>query len=396
MLSLKSVPDVGQRARPFQIYIKYFNIVFNLIIHTSPMLNLGDTVALATHPYFPGLTDIVFAGDPLQQSPLMIIFEYKEIRPKGTTDNTGKVDPLPHFRCCWYSGKSQSFENAWFAAEEIKLIQSFTAELDYIPAVGANVIFRTATIEIQKKKGSMQYGAGSGTHDSFGVTSMMSFVSPVLTVTGIVNYLKKTKNSAEKKLDIPLIKVKWYNLPADKFSETLLPFTCLAEIPAVDLEKIDVIRKAKTLNHYLRVLIKDKVSIITPMLISSMNGVYFLRYFDIVKGRVSDSVSIDQIKIIDTLEKAYTEKAPTFDFKTSGKPTVSPRDLIKNNLGKMIRIKYANRQEVASVRCVKISHIFEVLEGKETIEYMEGFCFLKDDIRTFRICKVELAEIINL
>ena len=362
------------------------------------MYNIGDIVGLNTHPFFAGHTEIILAGDPMQQSPLMVITEEKRVISKAGNGEKEKDAIATQYRCYWYSAKSQRFEFSWFPMEQLKLIETVAVDVDCIPAIGAAVIFRTARLEVQKKKGTMQYGIGIGTNDAFGISSLMSFVSPVLLVTGYVesNAQISKKKEIEQATSPPMLKVKWFNLPADKFSESVIPLICIDELPIVDLATIETIEKCISNREFLKVDIDDEITIINPLLISFLNGVYFLRYFNILSGRAFNGVPVNGIKILASLKQVYKERAPVFDFTKSGKPKLYSADLIKSSLGKTIRIKYTNLQQTISVRCVKDFSIFEVEEEDGKVEYLQGFCLLKNAIRYFRLSRIEWVEVIDL
>ncbi len=209
------------------------------------MFNIGDIVAFNTHPFFAGHTDIVLAGDPLQQSPLMIITEEKNITLSADKGHKKKGDSFTHYKCCWYSATTHRFEFAWFDPHQLKLIEPLPPNFDTVPAIGCNVIFRTARIETQKKKGSIQYGTGMATEDHLGLKSLMSFVSPVMHVIGYPsNNGKSDKKQTATLPAFPLVKVKWFNLGADKYSEAELPLSCLEKLPPFDTEKIAAIKNS--------------------------------------------------------------------------------------------------------------------------------------------------------
>jgi len=365
----------------------------------------GDVVAFTTHPFFQDESEIVFSGDPLQQSPLMVIADKKALKADGANKSSDKTDSKVVFLCYWFSQKSQKFEFTWLQQDVLKLIEPYDEKSVENLGPGDKVIFRTSNLEIKKKKSSFQFKVDANGNDLMHLTSLMTFVSPMLVfVEKIYTDGKAGKKERQSKLgevtDLParFFKVKWFNFSADKFSEAVLPISSLKRVPDEPVEKIKEIRIAIKNNAYLKTQLDGIWTFLKPITINYLNGDYLLRAENVLSGRVVNGLQLESLKEFQRCLKIAIERAPLYDLSKSATPTLYQLDLIKKAAGSksIIRIKYSNRQNVSSVRCIKEFRVYEFGEADKKEAYISGFCLSKNDIRYFKVSEIEWVEILDI
>lgn len=401
--SLWSIPGVIEAARPIQIYIILLSCIFNKplgIIMESFKIEMGDIVALMSHPYLENHQNIIISGDTLQQSPLMVVSEKlvpKDTREEGSENN--KVEPI-QYKCVWFSTKNQKFEEAWILGTSLKLIQKQKEPNGEIPSIGSQVIFKTAFLEIKKRKSSFfsEITSKEVGKIATSITPLLSYVSPILLVNGFKDDEKKEQENSRRIKFPTLIKLHWFNNPSDKISEAFLPLCCLEKVTEVDNKILDDFNQAIRTNKFIKANIDDSVSFLKPLSISFLNGNYFLNAIDFIKNEVINHWQLNEIEILDTVDSPVIESAPEFNFSKSRIPSKSILDLLrKAKRGKkIVKIKYLNQYGIISVRCIKGISLHKVIEKGQATRYLNGFCMSKMDQRHFNVERIIQVELINL
>lgn len=145
-------------------------------------IKLGDIVALKLHPFTATNTSIIISGDAQHISPLMVVetlIESKNIYDEQTGDLKGKKQ----CKCIWFS--IHNFEEAWISSEHLKIIKSEEQgkeEKEVAFEIGSFVSLKTLEIELGKRKSTLKT-QGYGTKE-VSMTALLSFVPPVLQITG--------------------------------------------------------------------------------------------------------------------------------------------------------------------------------------------------------------------
>jgi hypothetical protein len=359
----------------------------------------GDLVALLSHPYLADIANIVQSGDPLQQSPVMIVSESLEV--KKNEKSTSQRSLLQH-KCFWYSTKTNGFESAWISETFLKLIEKGNEILDTVPEVGDQLLFRTTQIELHKRKSSFYQGADFENSSSTHISSLLSFVAPVLMVAGYVNKDSKSGSSEEIKAgrveEYNFIKVTWFNYNQDKISETILPVSCLKLLPVQPKDNITKLQSIIDKKQFVKIKLNNVVTIIKPISVNYLSGYYFLRGHDFIRNKIVDNIKISELVLGKIYNNPVLERAPMYDFKKGKKPILYPEELIQKakRKKKLIRIKYVNKNNIVSMRCLRDFTIYKVIDKKEKFSFLSGFCLSKDDIRYFNVERISWIEMIDI
>lgn len=364
-----------------------------------PTFQLGDIVALRSHPFEHNLTSVIYSGDPSHISPLMIVAEI--LLPANTKE---EIDSdLSEYKCIWYSSQMQSFEETWLSGYYLKLIEKADEEAPLSFTSGDTVLFRTTFLELGKRKSSFSIEGKQSLVNNKAtiITPLLNFSSPVFIVcnNGILNN-QPTKSGNKRKSIISdkKVKVKWYNSFKGKFSEYVLPTSCIAVSSKVSLNVLVQFQHAILKRNYLKVHIKDKTTtIISPLRIVYINGEYNLRYSDLIKSTHEEDKSISSIQIIAALDNLVDNSAPVFDFSKTNQPIQDVIDLLQKGVSEkqVVRIKYKNIHDQISIRCLRNFEINSHQNG--TLEhYLSGKCMLKSDHRHFNVSRISKAELLSL
>lgn len=364
----------------------------------SNIIALGDIVSLKSHPYLPGITDILVSGEPLQVSPLMIVVEISESL-KGEEGNASD-----EYTCLWYSSKSNKFERSKIKGRFVKVI--FKAE-GTSPQLkpGDLVSLRTLDFELAKKKSTLHFEDTSisqgNAHTT--ITAHLSFLPPILHCIDVKNRQEINQTTAKKTPNAKTIrsqtvaKCLWFNHILERFSEETLPIEALKIIPSIRQELILEIRKCIEFNKTVKFLKRGEITyLFKPRSIVSRSGFYFMRGYDYVLNRISE-IGLHETDTLRILETPFINKSPKFNI--TKEPMATSVDYINRELisaiqeAKMvqayIRIKYKNRNDQLTIRTLKDYEIFEVPDDDNRESYLVGFCILRQSTRTFRISRIQ-------
>jgi hypothetical protein len=225
-------------------------------INTDPKFQIGQIVALKS--YYGEIKDgqILITGDPLHLPPLMLITGIEvEDKKKVTHDkDLGKqIAEFVKYHVTWFDNKRSAFVHkvlyqSMLDGEKFAPFQKGLAQ-NFVYGYGKPCLFKTAELEIAKKKNSTNFISdkytkyqGKAKQNNTGLNernqdkqeALMSFVCPPLICTGI------SKNATLSSYDNvgkikrvwseQLVKVMWFNYQQQKYSEAELPLECLVEI----------------------------------------------------------------------------------------------------------------------------------------------------------------------
>lgn len=394
---------------------------------------LGDVVALKSHPYFEKYTETVIAGEHQLTSPLMVVAEILKDIKTQFNEKTGEEESRIGFssvKCIWYSHKTNQFEEVWISSKMLKLIEKSGDEnkkdayfYELVPLNENksnepkfkkyhNVVLKSNNLELGKRKSSMTFDEGSvieTKEERYTITAYLGFVSPVMEIIQILDAkdieqkeVKYNPKSGERRKFSSdwLAKVKWFNPASDKFSEKILPISVLQRIEPPNETVLMQIKEAVSNLKYFRYYNEDRSeTILKPKGIICKSGHYRLNALDYLTNK-NRHLPIPN-DLFEEEERYYTDKFPKYAFIETGvySETSLTDELVEAilkaaELKKYIRIKYKNRNNKLSIRTLKEYEIKPVNNGK--IKYLESYCMSSKEKRTFRIDEIQKLELLSV
>ncbi len=373
----------------------------------SKLFSIGDIVTLKTHPYFKGNTEIIISGDHIMLPPLMVVTEIY----KAKQSFCGVKCEIYKYKCTWFSPKPYKFVHAEIDEEDLKLIVECESSINKnCLNKGDKVAFKTASIELGKKKSSLTYednslNAGVG---NIVINSLLSFFPPVLQIVDLEPH--KTKHALTDKKLTPIrnvsafdVKFNFFDPTDDKISGHTLPLEALSLIEEVDAEIILMLTKNIEKSGYLIIKTAKAETLAKPRNIAYRGGYYFLRAYDYLSNKVEEidilfSTKFSSIKSpfdgeVPKFDIAHTPEAATAEFITK-EISVAIKDALSSM--SFIRIKYKNRNEQLSHRTLMKYDLVNVKEGALDVAYLVGYCLLRHDIRSFRVDRIQSLQKLNL
>jgi len=364
-----------------------------------PKFSIGDVVTLKTHPFCNETTDVVISGEYLMIPPLMVVVE---IIDHSVVDH-GR-DAKDKYKCQWFSTKKNQFKESYFLESDLKYI-AFEKDNDPLEIeVGCLVALSTLPIELGKSRSFLNTETNQlgGVKSSSSVTGLLSFVSPIMTVTEIKDFEstkdKKTAPEVKTKKTYPkkLAKCKWFDSLDEKFSECLIAVDALVVLPPIPHELLKLVTKAIKDGKYLKL---DYV-LLRPIQITNRSGRYFLNCFNYISQQHS-TLSFDSLTTSKIISNPIKTIAPLFKPKFQKghkhlKLIVDIEDLIKKALGRpkknYIVIRYRDRFGNVTKRSISKYEIIlgdDNLNIEETmIKYVRAYCHLRKDERNFRLTSI--------
>ena len=367
---------------------------------TEIPFQIGDVVALTSHPYHYTLTNIKVSGEPLQLSPLMVITEIFFGKKK-------KDEPaIQSCKCLWFSTKLHNFEHAWIKFADLKIIHPAKSIINPIHMLpGQLVTLRSMDIELGKLKSSLQFSdakASNPTGDTV-LTALLSFLCPVLHTIDVTRHVTKLpthEKGTEKEIRRVQtwdVKCFWYNPLGDKLSQAILPIEALQLIEPSNGGHLEAMDEVIELSQVITTVIGSQPTVLKPKHIAYRSGYYFLRAFDYLTNE-NIEINIDENFEYDIYLNHFIRKAPILDVRT--KPVTSNKAIKKEVLRcvklalrekHFIRIKYKNRHGELSIRTLKDFEIINSLKTKSP-KYLVGYCCLRKEERTFKITRIQHIE----
>lgn len=376
------------------------------------LFNLGDIVALKSHPYTSELQNILISGEPQLVSPLMIIVEIikdsQDVFDEFTGVNLQLKGKTANCKCIWYSSKSSQFEEAWLSSKLLKLVKRRDKTIAKSDVIDSIVTLSTAQMELAKVKSSLNI---ENENKRTNLNPLLSFVSPLMQVIGIPKndkkealYDVKTGNK-KKEISGQLVKCKWFNPSSDKMSEALIPMEALCLIPSISEAMLNEYATFAKEKQHLTITIEGSSyqTIFLPQKIKCSHGIYFIAGYDYIKNRICE-FEISKLSNI-KLESAFVKQAP--NFKDSELKVLTLREqnkrLITDGLQgkKYLRIRYKDKHNNLTLRTLK-NYSTEIITTtginfeEQFTEYLNGFCQLRKDERHFQIERIQSVEILNI
>jgi len=373
----------------------------------SKLFNIGDIVALVTHPYFQAGTNIIISGDHMILSPLMVIREVH----KSSFTFAGSKSHTYKYLCTWFSTRANEFIEKDIDEADLKLISKCETTLNKnLLRRGQKVCFKTNSVELGKKKSSLSHddtslSAGLG---NTMITSLLTYLSPVLQIVDYEPHKSKHKLTDKASVEIRKVAsidvtVNYFDPTQDKIREVTLPLELLESIVEIDEKTLKIINLAIQVTRHFHIKNAKRETIIKPRQLAYRCGQYFVRGYDLLSNRVEE-IPLDGTSTIKTTKKPVVATAPKFDIATN--PASATPKFIEGEITtaisialvakSYIRIKYKNRNEKITHRTIKNYELIQVKEGKMDVTYLVGHCLLRHDKRSFRLDRIQNVEQLSL
>lgn len=366
-------------------------------------IELGDIVSLKSHPYLPGMDDILISGEPLLVPPVMIVTEIFESR------NPGLDSPAKEYTCLWFSARKQKFERSRIKDDFLKFL--FKAKPSPLPQVikrGQLLSLTTMNYELVKKKLSMHFEDTSISegNSSVAINALLSFLPPILHCIDIKETKETTvmgKNKTGVKDGRYQVKCMWFNSVHERFSEETIPLEALMLIPVINERVLTDLRESITTNKAIKIVQGERGYLLKPRSITARSGYYFLRGYDYVENRIVE-INIGEDDKYIPLDTPFTNRVPRFDIEKNPKScsqefVISEIESAINSAqvrNAIIRIKYKNRNDQLSIRSLKDYKLIVADPGDDEHLYLIGHCFLRQSVRTFRLSRVQSLQELSL
>ena len=373
----------------------------------SKLFSIGDIVTLNAHPYTPESTGIVISGDHMMLPPLMVVTEVYTAKQLFTGEKTQTYK----YKCAWFSPKLYKFIYVEIDEIDLKAIVKCTSYINkHLLKRGDKIIFKTAGIELGKKKSSLTYednslNAGVG---NTVINSLLSFLPPVLQVVDYESHITKhaLTNKEKKRIrDVSAadIKFTFFDPTTDKVVTHVLPLEALELVEEVSSELISKITKCISNSGYLNFKKLKVETLCKPRNIAYRGGYYFLRAFDYLSNKVEE-FEINESSTFNIIKQPFIEEAPKFDIRinSNAATSISITNEILNLIKRaatnsyFIRIKYKNRNDQLSHRSIMNFELVEAKGDSSDVIYLVGHCLLRRDLRYFRIDRIQNVQMLEL
>lgn len=396
-------------------------------------LKLGDLLTLQNHPFFTTDNEIIIGADDALIPPIMVAVEIlNDHRSKDEFDEkTGqKITNSIQVKCLFYSHKSYKFESNWFQTDQLKQISIHTIE-DKTPKIEAlkdidnyinkNVILKTWSVEIKKKKSFLSYTSGS-IDKSVKISALLNFLPPVMTVIGVKKLEENKENNFDKKTGNPkrqfsrhLIKCRWFNPIISGFSEDYFNPNSIEIVTATNQDLIikieDIIKSKKYIkfnNKDIKYNNGDTIGL--PLTITFNHCYHKLTYKDYLTNN-NETINLTEFSSENFVEKdnyaktfipEYSEFKIETDIEEFLKSEFQEPEIVST---KIFRISYTNIEESKSIRTIinaKLVYDGNNDDFKNNVDdydkkYIEAECCYRDGKkRYFKFNRINKIEVLDL
>lgn len=382
--------------------------------------HLGAIVALKSHPFFQSTQQITIFGEPQHIPPLMVIVEaLKESENRFEPDSGIELAQKGKFqyKCMWFCNKSFQFESVWIHGRLLKLIKVEGNKISN-KAFGREVEFLTSELELGKIKSSISDFSDSKITKK--TTPLLSFASPVMHIVGTAKTeIKETllDTFGKQKRWIPelLVKCKYFNTQADKYSEALIPIEALSKIDTVQEKVIKEIEGLIKESKFIKlqnidietgeVLPSSKDLVIYKILdIEFSAGRYYVTAFNYAKQNKEIIPVVGNKQFIEFEHKKLPlpkyERNPDAPLKISfvNSKNIATNLKVVQEKPHLIIITYKDRNDRITTRAVRNGQLLTFPtptkeDPHKVIEYFIGECQLRNAERFFRVDGIISFEI---
>ncbi|MET3978180.1 uncharacterized protein YodC (DUF2158 family) [Mucilaginibacter sp. UYP25] len=371
-----------------------------------PKFSIGNVVSFSTHPFIATTADIVISGEHLMLPPMMVIIEVTDHEPflsESAYQNK--------YTCLWYSTKQNKFKEDNFIESDLKLIEAGSTESNEI-SIGNHVALKTLGIELGKRRSFLQAETNqSGALKKINSTNaLLSFISPIMLVTDIkpfdVKKIEKGTTTKKHKKIYPqnLVKCKWFDAIAEKWSELLMPQDALIILPEVN-DKL-IARMVESISN--KTFLNLNGILYKPTQLSNRSGTYFVSGFNYISQQ-EHSFNLNEISSIKKIDLLYLAHAPFYTLrKKKGSKVLklikSNFELIKKAIERKkknyLTLKYKDKWDNITVRTVSDYELIlgdNILDiGGDMIYYLKAYCHFRDATRHFKLDGILEIQELNL
>lgn len=379
-------------------------------IGTVVTLQSNGLIHLANHNI------LSLGGDERFTNPLMIIIEVLYGTQEEIDEETGDEKSIckgnNKYKCAYFSSKTMKLEENWFTENEIVIYGSTEHKVHSLHENqsikwGSVVRFKTIDEEAKKTK------SFSKEERQKGIKPLLSYVAPAMQVIGFTSPDKKEPTfdahtgKIKRKKPSKIVKCKFFNSDADKFSEVLIPAECLEVVDNSNIENhfniISTILKNKTLGLFK---LSDshesdeKQILGTPQKVHVLSGRYQISIYNEL-SKLTELIWLDLCETIKEIDikkdSAYYPSLNQIDgnFVTIDVPRYI-RDNDTNLKNAIVKIVYKNLKEEINSRYIRIKEIGNYIQIENTnVFHIKGYCFYRSDRRDFRSDRILSLRTIN-
>lgn len=377
----------------------------NFKIGTIVSLKSNGLLQLANYNF------LSLGGNEHFTTPLMVIVEILINKTQEIDEESGEIKSTSinqnKYKCMYFSNRTMKFEENWFAEKELAVYGEHTMEYHGSPDStkikrDETVRFKTVDEEAKKSKSFNE------SENKKGTKPLVTFIAPAMQVVGFANPEKKDQvldpNTGKPKRKYPskMVRCKFFNTEADKFSEQLVPIECLQFIDNTRIE--DWLKKIADINSNKGLFILktiDNKYFGKPNSVNVYSGRFQLSFYNELSKK-PEYVWIDQIRDFHNVDFSQSKYFPGLSDETGD--LISILEFIQDNNvkleGQHFKIIYCNLKEQRVSRYVTIKKIGVELKNDsffpvQSYYYLKSYCHLREAGRDFRSDRILSIRTIN-
>ena len=215
------------------------------------------------------------------------------------------------------------------------------------------------------------------------------------------------ENKESNKKITSKIKCKWFDPNGNKFTEKTFPIEVVEIVLPVNINFLELINDIILQKKYFQILEDGDNIVLKPNSVSHRMGKYYLKAYHYIYNKhieidISDFVYYKPNMSDILCDSFYISQAPSFEFIKKSQPSISVDDekikLIKTGKSEnyLLRLKYKNSHGTLSFFTLKDYKLKRITENDGSIIYLTGYSFTHNEIRTFRIDRIEKLFLLNI
>lgn len=362
-------------------------------------IKIGTVVSLKSNSLLQSVNCnfLSIGGNENFVTPLMVVVETVFKTTSEIDEETGEITSnlkgANKYKCTYFSNRGMKLEENWFFANELQTYggstESFHNSINSKDLKwGDTVRFKTVDEEAKKTK------SFSNGDNQKRIKPLMTFTSPAMQIIGFANsdskeplidsYTGKKKREKTKKL----VKCKFFNVEADKFSEQLIPIECLQKIDNSKMDELFAeISRIIEGEDYIIVKDNDSKYFGRPMTVNVYSGRYQLVFYNELIKR-NEFIWMDLIQSLQEVDITDGEYYPGIHPSTNNLVTVYEfLQGVEEIKGCHFKITYKNLKEQIVSRFITVKEIskpFAAGDESEQYFYIKSHCHLRNAEREFR------------
>lgn len=336
--------------------------------------------------------------------PLMVVIEVLYATQTELDEETGeeKIQQKGKnkYKCTYFSNKAMKYEENWFNENELSVYGDSDHRVHLMEDIssikwGDTVRFKTVDEEAKKTKSYFESEKQKGNKP------LLTFTSPAMQVIGFTNVDRKEplidpyNGQKKREKSEKLVKCKFFNTEADKFSEQLIPIECLQKIDNSKIESLLATISELIISKSLVIIeLEDKKYFGKPQSVHVFSGRYQLIFWnELLKKNefIWMDLIIDFVEINLDVSKYYPG-IHVVDGKDEVLDVLSYIELNTTDLkDSNFKIVYRNLKDQVISRYIqmkKVSNPTKNDDGSKSIYYLNSYCFYREAEREFRSDRV--------